>query len=88
PNTTIGASLYRELPFDFRRDAAPVAFVMRFPNIMVVSPSLPVQSVQEFIDYARGSRGKISYASSGHGTSLHLCGAMFSQMAKVDMTHV
>ena len=88
PNTTIGASLYRKLPFDFRRDAAPVAFVMRLPNIMVVSPSLPVQSVQEFIDYARGSRGKISYASSGHGTSLHLCGAMFSQMAKVDMTHV
>lgn len=88
PYTTISASLYKKLPFDFRRDAAPVAFVMRFPNVMVVPSSLPVQSVQEFIDYARGYPGKLSYASSGHGTSLHLSGAMFSQMTKIEMTHV
>ncbi|MEH2552086.1 tripartite-type tricarboxylate transporter receptor subunit TctC [Bradyrhizobium sp. AZCC 2262] len=88
PNTTIGASLYRKLPFDFRRDAVPVAFVMRFPNVMVVPSSLPVQSVQEFIDYARRYPGKLSYASSGHGTSLHLSGAMFSLMTKIDMIHV
>ena len=88
PNTTIGASLYRKLPFDFRRDSAPVAFVMRFPNVMVVSPSVPAKSVQEFIDYAKASPGKLSYASSGHGTSLHLSGAMFSLMTKIDMTHV
>ena len=49
PNSTIGASLYRKLPFNFRRDFVAVAFVMRFPNVMVVSPSLPVQSVREFI---------------------------------------
>ena len=88
PNTTIGASLYRKLPFDFRRDAAPVASVMRFPNVMVVPSSLPVKSVQEFIDYARRYPGKLSYASSGHGTSLHLSGAMFSLMTKIDMIHV
>ena len=88
PNATIGASLYRRLPFDFRRDCAPVATIMRFPNVMVVSPSLPVKSVQEFIDYARAHPGKLSYASSGNGTSLHLSGAMFNLMTKIDMTHV
>jgi tripartite-type tricarboxylate transporter receptor subunit TctC len=88
PNTTIGASLYKKLPFDFRRESAPVGFVMRFPNVMVVSPSLKVKSVQQFIDYAKAYPGKLSYASSGHGTSLHLSGAMFSLMTNIDMTHV
>jgi tripartite-type tricarboxylate transporter receptor subunit TctC len=88
PNSTIGASLYKKLPFDFRRDSAPIAFVMRFPNIMVVTPSLPVQSVEEFIEYARRSPGRLSFASSGHGTSLHLAGAMFNQLTRIDMTHV
>jgi tripartite-type tricarboxylate transporter receptor subunit TctC len=88
PNSTIGASLYKKLPFIFRRDFVAVAFVMRFPNVMVVSPSLPVQSVQEFIDYAKTYPGKLSYASSGHGTSLHLSGAMFCLMTNIDMTHV
>jgi tripartite-type tricarboxylate transporter receptor subunit TctC len=88
PNTTIGASLYKKLPFNFRRDAAPVAFLMEFPNVMVVPSSLPVQSVQEFIDYAKRYPGKLTYASSGHGTSLHLCGAMFSLMTNIEMTHV
>ena len=88
PNSTIGASLYKKLPFNFQRDFVAVAFVMRFPNVMVVSPSLPVQSVQEFIDYAKTNPGKLSYASSGHGTSLHLSGAMFSLMTNIDMTHV
>lgn len=88
PNTTIGASLYKKLPFDFRRDSTPVAFVMRFPNVMVVSPSLPVQSVPEFISYAKAYPGKLSYASSGHGTSLHLSGAMFSLLTGIEMTHV
>jgi tripartite-type tricarboxylate transporter receptor subunit TctC len=88
PNTTIGASLYKKLPFDFRRDSVPIAFVMRFPNVMVASPSLPVRSVQEFIDYAKAYPGKISFASSGNGTSLHLSGAMFSLLTNIDMTHV
>jgi tripartite-type tricarboxylate transporter receptor subunit TctC len=88
PNATIGASLYKKLPFDFRRDAAPVASVMRFPNVMVVPSSLPIESVQEFIDYAKRYPGKLSYASSGHGTSLHLSGAMFSLMTNIDMIHI
>jgi tripartite-type tricarboxylate transporter receptor subunit TctC len=88
PNTTIGASLYKKLPFDFRRESTPVGFVMRFPNVMVVSPSLKVKSVQEFIDYAKAHPGKLSYASSGHGTSLHLSGAMFGLMTKIDIAHV
>lgn len=88
PNSTIGASVYKKLPFDFRRDSMPVAPIMRFPNVMVASPSLPVQSVQEFISYGKAQPRNLLYASSGHGTSLHLCGAMFSQMTNVDMTHV
>ena len=58
PNSTIGASLYKKLAFNFQRDSAPVAFVMHFPNLMVVSPSLPVQSVKEFIEYARTYPGE------------------------------
>jgi tripartite-type tricarboxylate transporter receptor subunit TctC len=88
PSSTIGASLYKNLPFDFRRDSVAIASVMRFPNVMVVSPSLPVKSVEEFIAYAKAYSGTLSFASSGHGTSLHLCGAMFSQMTDIKMTHV
>ena len=88
PNSTIGASIYKNLPFDFRRDAAPVAFVMHFPNVMLISPSLPAHSVREFIDYAKASSAQLSYASSGNGTSLHMCGAMFNTMAKINMVHV
>lgn len=88
PNSTIGASLYKKLPFDFRQDVAPVAFVMRLPNLMLVAPSLPVQSVQDFIGYARNSPGQLSLASSGLGTTLHLSGEMFKAMTRVDMTHI
>lgn len=88
PNSTIGASLYKKLPFNFRQDAAPVGFVMRLPNLMVVSPSLPVTSVATFIDYAKNSPGMLSFASSGIGTTLHLSGEMFKAMTKVEMTHV
>src|SRR5579884_914430 len=62
PNCTIGASLYKKLPFDFRRDAQPVAFLIQFPNLMVVSPVLPVRSVQEFIDFARASPRRLTFA--------------------------
>jgi tripartite-type tricarboxylate transporter receptor subunit TctC len=88
PNSTIGASLYRDLPFDFRRDAAPVAFVMQFPNVMLVSPNLPARSVREFLEYAKASPGQLSFASSGHGTSLHVCGALFNEMTGINLVHV
>ena len=87
-NSTIGASLYKKLPFDFQRDFVPVALIMRFPNLMLVPSSLPVTSVKEFIDYAKNHPGKLSFASSGHGTSLHLCGEMFKRLAKIEMLHV
>ena len=88
PNSTIGASLYKKLPFDFRKDMEPVAFVMQLPNLMVVSPSLPVTSAREFISYAKNSPGQLSFASSGVGTTLHLSGEMFKAMAHVPMLHV
>jgi tripartite-type tricarboxylate transporter receptor subunit TctC len=88
PNSTISTSVYKNLPFDFQRDTIPVAGIMHFPNLMVVSPSLPVTTVQEFIDYARANPGKLSMASSGNGTSVHLSGEMFKAMTKIDMVHV
>jgi tripartite-type tricarboxylate transporter receptor subunit TctC len=88
PNSTISMSAYKKLPFDFLRDTKPVAGIMRFPNLMVVPPSLPVTTVQEFIDYARANPGKLSMASSGSGTSVHLSGEMFKAMTKIDMVHV
>jgi tripartite-type tricarboxylate transporter receptor subunit TctC len=88
PNSTISMSVYKKLPFDFQRDTVPVAGIMRFPNLMVVPTSLPVTTVQEFIDYARANPGKLSMASSGNGTSVHLSGEMFKAMTKIDMVHV
>jgi tripartite-type tricarboxylate transporter receptor subunit TctC len=88
PNNAIATSLYKKLPFDFLRDTVPVAGVMRLTNLMVVPPSLPVNTVQEFIDYARKNPGKLSMASTGVGTSVHLSGELFKVMTKIDMVHV
>jgi tripartite-type tricarboxylate transporter receptor subunit TctC len=87
-NSTISMSAYKKLPFNFQRDTVPVAGIMRFPNLMVVPTSLPVTTVQEFIDYAKANPGKLSMASSGNGTSVHLSGEMFKAMTKIDMVHV
>jgi tripartite-type tricarboxylate transporter receptor subunit TctC len=88
PTSTISASLYKKLPFNFVRDTVPVAAVMRFPNLMVVSPSLPVTSVAEFIAYAKAHSGELSFASSGVGASPHLSGELFKFMTKIDLVHV
>src|SRR5215475_12459112 len=88
PNNAIATSLYKKLPFDFLRDTEPVAGVMRLANLMVVPPSLPVKTVQEFIDYAKANRGKVMMASSGNGTTVHLSGELFKAMAKIEMVHV
>jgi len=88
PNNAIGTTLYKSLPFIFLRDTAPVAGMMRLTNIMVVPPSLPVRSVAEFIAYARANPGKLSYASSGNGTSVHMSAELFKAMAHLDMVHV
>src|SRR5712671_2673256 len=87
-SNAIATSLYKRLPFDFLRDTVPVAGVMRLANLMVVPPSLPARTVQEFIGYANAIPGKLSMASTGHGTSVHLSGELFKVMTKVDMVHV
>ena len=88
PNNAISTSLYKKLPFDFLRDTAPVASIMQLTNMLVVSNAFPAKSVQEFIDYCKASPGKISYASSGNGTSVHMSAELFKAMTKCDMIHV
>src|ERR1700682_2249828 len=88
PNNAVGTTLYKNLPFVFLRDTAPVAGMMRLTNIMVVPPSLPVKTVPEFIAYAKANPGKLSYASSGNGTSVHMSAELFKTMAGLDMVHV
>jgi tripartite-type tricarboxylate transporter receptor subunit TctC len=87
PTVTISASLYKKLS-NVLDELSPVGIVMRVPNIMVVTPSLPVKTVQEFIDYAKANPGQISMASSGVGASPHLSGEYFKFLAKIDMLHV
>ena len=88
PNNAISASLYRKLSFDFIRDTVPVASIMQLTNMLVVANAMPVKSVQELIDYCKANPGKISYASSGNGTSVHLSAELFKAMTKCDMVHV
>ena len=88
PNNAISASLYKKLSYDFIRDTVPVASLMQFPNMLVVANAMPVKTVQEFIDYCKANPGKISYASSGNGTSVHMSAELFKAMTKCDMVHV
>jgi tripartite-type tricarboxylate transporter receptor subunit TctC len=84
----INATLYDRLNYNFLRDVAPVAGVIRVPNLMEVNPSLPPKSVPEFIAYAKANPGKVNYASGGNGTAQHLTGELFKMMTGVDMVHV
>ena len=84
----INATLYDKLNFNFIRDIAPVASVMRYPYVMVVNPSLPAKSVPEFIAYAKANPGKLNMASPGSGSGDHIAGELFKMMAGVDMVHV
>jgi len=84
----INASFDPTLPFDFAKGIAPVASVARIPLVLVVNNDLPVHNVSEFIAYARANPGKMSIASSGIGTSLHLSGELFKALAGVEFTHV
>jgi tripartite-type tricarboxylate transporter receptor subunit TctC len=85
---TINATLYERLSFDFGRDIAPVAGIVRSPLVMEVNASLPVKTVPEFIAYAKANRGKINMASSGVGATPHMAGELFKWMADIDMVHV
>src|SRR4051812_43996640 len=82
------AALYDRLNYNFIRDIAPVAGVMRVPLVMEVNPSIPAKTVPEFIAYAKANPGKINFASGGIGTSIHLSGELFKMMAGIDMQHV
>jgi tripartite-type tricarboxylate transporter receptor subunit TctC len=83
-----GPSLYKKLPFDPLRDFAPIALLASFPNVLVVSASLPVNSVQALIAYAKANPGKLNYGSSGIGTGTHLSMELFRHMAAVEIVHV
>jgi tripartite-type tricarboxylate transporter receptor subunit TctC len=84
----LNVSLYRNLSFDFLRDIAPVAPVANAPYVILVTNSLPVKTVPEFIAYAKANPGKINMASGGIGTSSHIFGVLFMTMAGIDMVHV
>ena len=84
----INPSLYPKMPYDHVKDFVPVILVAGVPNVLVVHPSLPVNSVQELIAYAKANPGKLNFASSGSGTSIHLSGELFKVMTGVQMTHI
>jgi tripartite-type tricarboxylate transporter receptor subunit TctC len=85
---TINATLYDKLNYNFIRDIAPVASVMRYPYVMVVNPSLPAKSVPEFIAYAKANPGKLNMGSPGTGSGDHIAGELFKMMTAVDIVHV
>ena len=88
PANGINATLYKNLSFNFVRDIAPVAGLVRTPNVMEVTPSIPAKTVAEFIAYCKANPGKINMASSGSGTSVHLSGELFKSMTGCEMLHV
>jgi len=84
----VNATFYDKLNYNFIRDIAPVASIIRTPFVMAVNPTVPAKTVPEFIAYAKTSPGKINYASAGTGTSTHLTGELFKMMTGGDMLHV
>lgn len=84
----INVSLYSKLPYDAVKDFAPVTLVASVPNVLEVNPSLPVKTVKELIAYAKANPGKLNFASSGSGTSIHLSGELFKSITGVDMLHI
>lgn len=80
--------LYPKLPFDFVRDLAPVSLLASIPFLLVVHPSVPARSVEELLKLARTRPGQLNYASSGNGTTAHLAGEMFKNMARINIVHV
>src|SRR5262245_15009564 len=87
-SNTINMTLYAKLNFDFIRDIAPVAGIVRLPYLMLVNPSVPAKTVPEFIAYAKATPGKINMASPGIGTAPHLAGELFKTMAGLNLVHV
>ena len=88
PANGINQTLYKNLSFSIVNDMAPVAGLVRTPNVMEVTASFPAKSVAEFIDYCKSNPGKVNLASSGTGTSVHMSGEMFMMMTGCKMVHV
>jgi tripartite-type tricarboxylate transporter receptor subunit TctC len=88
PANAINATLYDKLNFDFLRDTEPVAGIIRFPNVVVVNPSLPIHSIPELIAYAKANPGKLNMASSGNGSTIHMSGELFKMLTGINMVHV
>lgn len=84
----INESLYKKLPFDPVKDFQPLSRVALVPNLLVANPKQPFTTVQELIDYAKANPGVVNFGSSGNGSSIHLSGELFKQMADVDMQHI
>jgi tripartite-type tricarboxylate transporter receptor subunit TctC len=84
----INATLYQKLPFNFMRDIAPVVVLSREPNVMVVHPSVPANTVAQFIAYAQENPGKVTMASGGTGAASHVSGELFKMLTAVNMVHV
>jgi tripartite-type tricarboxylate transporter receptor subunit TctC len=88
PANAINTSLYDRLNYNFIRDIAPVAGLIRFANVVVVNPSVPAKTIPELIAYAKANPGKLNMASSGNGSTIHVSGELFKMMAGVNMVHV
>src|SRR5947199_4865344 len=88
PGMATNKFLYPSLSYDPVGDFAPVTLLITQPNLMCVPNSSPAKTVQEFIAFCHENRGKVTYASSGNGTTLHLSGDVFKRLAKVEMTHI
>jgi len=88
PANAINATLYEKMNHNFLRDIVPVAGIIRFPNVVVVNPSVPVKTIPELIAYAKANPGKLNMASSGNGSTIHMSGELFKMMTGINMTHV
>ena len=84
----INATLYQTLNFDFIRDIAPVASIIRQPDLLLINPAVPAKTVPEFIAYAKANPGRINMASAGIGSEPHLAGELFKMMSGIDVVHV
>jgi tripartite-type tricarboxylate transporter receptor subunit TctC len=87
-SNAINASLFKDISFNFLRDASLVAGIMQVPNVVIVNPSVPTKTLPEFIAYAKANPGKIGMASGGVGSSSHMSGELFCMMAGIDLIHV
>ena len=88
PTNAINATYYENLPYNFMRDSAPVAGIMRVPNVMEVSPLLSAKTVPEFIELVKANPGKLAYATGGNGTSVHMSAELFKLMTSTDILNV